>query len=77
MIIKYINFLNETIKENIEKERAKEEKRYLSKKEIKRLTDSQRRCLVKKRKELGSMNDADIKESLFDKMTDNPPRIKR
>lgn len=68
MIIKYNDFLNETIKEELEKERVKDEKRYLSKKERDRLNSSQRRCLVSKRKELGSMNDADLKESLKDKM---------
>jgi len=69
MITKYNDFLNESIREDIEKERAKEEKRYLSKKEIERLTTAQKRAVVKRRKELGSMNDADLKESLRDKMT--------
>jgi len=60
MVIKFKDFLNESIKEDIEKARAKEEKKYLSKKEIERLNDSQRRCLVKKRKDEGSMNDEDL-----------------
>jgi len=62
MVIKFKDFLNESIKEDIEKARAKEEKKYLSKKEIERLNDSQRRCLVKKRKDEGSMNDDDLLE---------------
>jgi hypothetical protein len=63
MITKYDDFLNESIREDIEKERAKEEKRYLSKKEIERLSPSQRRMVIKRRKELGSMNDADLQQN--------------
>jgi len=60
----------ESIKEDKEKARAKEEKRYLSKSEIERMTEPQRRAAVNKRKELGSMNDDDLqKESLRDKMS--------
>ena len=60
--------VTETIKEDIERERKKEEKKYLSKKEIERMTEPQRRAAVHRRKELGSINDDDLKESIVDKM---------
>jgi hypothetical protein len=57
-------------KELKEEQQKKDEKRYLSERERKRLNDSQRKYLVNKRKEQGSWNDDDIhKESLVDKMT--------
>lgn len=46
-----------------EEQQRKDEKRYLSEKERKRLNDSQRKYLVNKRKELGSWNDADLKNN--------------
>ena len=55
----------ESIKEDKEKARAKEEKRYLSKSEIERMTEPQRRAAVNKRKELGSMNDDDLPEKII------------
>lgn len=56
--------ITETIKEDKEKARAKEEKRYLSKSEIERLNPAQRRATVNRRKELGSMNDADLQKTI-------------
>jgi hypothetical protein len=55
-----------------EEQQRKDEKRYLSERERKRLNDSQRRYLVNKRKEMGSWNDADLKESIRDKMIPKP-----
>ena len=63
--IVFKEFITEKIKTRLElkeEQQKKDEKKYLSKKEIERLNDSQRKYLVNKRKELGTWNDDDLLE---------------
>jgi len=53
---------NKTRLELKEEQQKKDEKRYLSESERKRLNDAQRKYLVNKRKELGTWNDDDLLE---------------
>ena len=67
-------FVNENIKEEIEKLRKKEESKYLSKEDQKKLTDKQKRARLFKRKDKGGMNDDDV--PLVTKFTITPPEEK-
>ena len=63
--IVFKEFITEKIKTRLElkeEQQKKDEKRYLSESERERLTDSQRKYLVNKRKELGTWNDDDLLE---------------
>ncbi len=70
----YKQFVNESIKEEVEKLRKKEESKYLSKDEQKNLNDKQKRARLFKRKDKGGMNDDDI--PLVTTFTKTPPEEK-
>jgi len=67
-------FVNESIKDEKEKHRKKQEAKYLSKDERKKLDAINRRILLFKRKDYGGMNDEDV--PLVTTFTKTPPEEK-